>query len=115
MECALCKVKYVGKAETTFNIKLNNHRKDVNNPKSILANLHFKKPGHSFNLHAKLTLIEQLNNIHTTDKHTIKFQFKHCEDFWIQKLEMLTPKWLNQELNVLNSCQLYFLFFISNF
>ena len=45
MECALCKIQYVGKAETAFNIRLNNHRKDVNNPKSIPADLHFRKPG----------------------------------------------------------------------
>ena len=31
MECALCKIQYVGKAETAFNIRLNNHGKDVNN------------------------------------------------------------------------------------
>ena len=35
MECALCKVQYVEKAETAFNIELSNHRKDVNNPKSV--------------------------------------------------------------------------------
>ena len=57
MECASCRVQYVGKAETAFNIRLNNHRKDVNNPKSIPADLH------SFNLHEKFTLIEQLSNI----------------------------------------------------
>ena len=55
MECALCKVQYVGKAERAFNVRLNNHRKDVDNPKSIPADLHFRKPGHSFNLHAKVT------------------------------------------------------------
>ena len=59
MECALCKVQYVEKAETAFNIRINNHRKNVSNPKFIYANLHFTKPGHSFNQHAKITLIEQ--------------------------------------------------------
>ena len=62
MECELCKVKYVEKAETASNITLNNHRKDVNNPKSIPADLHFRKPGHSLHLHAKYALIEQLSN-----------------------------------------------------
>ena len=99
MECALCNIQYVGKGETAFNIRQNNHRKDVNNPKSITADFHFKKPGHSFNLHAKFTFIEQLSNIHTTDKETLKFRLKRREDFWIQKLETLTPKGLNQELN----------------
>ena len=95
MECASCRAQCVGKAETAFNIRLNNHRKDVNNLKSIPADLHFRKPGYSFNLHAKFTLIEQLSNIHTTDKDTLKFRLKLREDFWIQKLETLTPKELN--------------------
>ena len=29
LECTKCKIKYFGKAETEFNIRLNNHRKDV--------------------------------------------------------------------------------------
>ena len=29
LECTKCKIQYVGKAETEFNIRLNNHRKDV--------------------------------------------------------------------------------------
>ena len=99
MECALCKIQYVGKAETAFKIRLNNHRKDVNKPKSIATHFHFRKPGNSFNLHVKLSLTEQLNNILTTDKETLKFRLKRREDFWIQKLETLTPKGLNQELN----------------
>ena len=111
MECALGNVQYVGKAETAFNIRLNNHRKDVNNPKSIPADLLFRKAGQSFNLHAKFTLIEQLTNIHTTDKDTLKFRLKCREDFWIQKLETLTPK----GLKCLNSCQLHFLFVILHF
>ena len=40
---------------------------------SIPAHLLFRKPGHSFNLQAKFTLIEELSNIHTTDKDTLKF------------------------------------------
>ena len=93
MECELCKIQYVS------NIWLNNHRKDVSNPKSIPADFHFRNPGHSSNLYAKFTLNEQLSNIHTTDKETLKFRLKRREDFWIQKLETLTPKGLNQELN----------------
>ena len=63
------------------------------------ADLHFRNSGNSFNLHAKFTLVEQLSNIHTTDKDTLKFRLKHREDFWIQKLEMLTPEELQEELN----------------
>ena len=99
MECALCKIQYVGKAETAFNIRPNNHRKDVNNPKSIPAKFHFRQPAHLFNLPAKFTLIEQLSNIHITDKETLSIRLNRREDFWIQKLETLTPKGLTQELS----------------
>ena len=68
MSCTLCKIQWVGKAETAFDIRLNNHRKDVNNPKSIPAHFHFRKPGNPFNLHAKFTLIEQWSNIHAADR-----------------------------------------------
>ena len=43
MECAICNQQYVGKNETPFNIRLNNHRKDVNDPKVLLADKHFQK------------------------------------------------------------------------
>ena len=95
MKCALCKVQYFGKAETGFNIRLNNLRKDISNAKPIPADLPFRKPGHSFNRHARFKLIEQLNNIHTKNKATLKFRLKHREESWIKKLETLTPKGLH--------------------
>ena len=57
MRYPLPKVQYDGKAETAFNIKLNNHKKSITNPKSIPADLNFRKPGQLFNLNAKFTLI----------------------------------------------------------
>ena len=39
MECTSCKQQYVGKAETPFNIRLNNHRNDVKNPQKTLINM----------------------------------------------------------------------------
>ena len=100
MECVCIKQSPIcWKSWNSFYIRLNNHRKDVKNPKSIPADFHFRKPGHLFNLHAKFILIKQLSNIDTTDKDTLKFRLKRREDFWIQKLETLTLKGLNQELN----------------
>ena len=98
MEYALCKVQYVRKAEKAFNKRLNNHRKDASNSKFI--DFHLRKPVHSFNLHAKFTLIKQLNNIHTTDKITLKFRLTRHEVFWIRILETLSPIELNHELNL---------------
>ena len=83
MECTLCKIQYVGKTETPFNIRLNNHRKDANgnNPKAIPSSIHFKQPGHNFNKQTKFTLIEQINNTINTDIDKIKIKLKRREEF----------------------------------
>ena len=63
MECILFNKQYVGKAETSFNVKLNNHQKDVKNVDAIIACKHFQQESHNFNKHAKFTIIDQLTNI----------------------------------------------------
>ena len=86
-----------------FNLKLYNHRKDVNNLKAIPTCNHFKMHGHNFMKHAKFTLIEQLMEISNVSKDTLRLRLKRREDFWIIKLETLAPKGLNQELNNVRS------------
>ena len=49
IECIICNLQYVAKNETPFNIRLNSHRKDVKDPKAILADKHFQKNGRRFN------------------------------------------------------------------
>ena len=97
--CYICNIQYVGKSETPFNIRLNNHRKDVKNPNSIPVCKHFNSRDHDFNNHGKIIIIEQLRNIRTTPTETIKERLKQRENFWIIKLETLTPPGLNQDLN----------------
>ena len=99
MECILCKIQYDGKSETPFNLRLNNHSKNVSNPKAIPAFNHFKIHGHNFKKHAKFTLIEKLTEISKPSKGTLRLRPKRREKFWIIKLEALAPKGLNQELN----------------
>ena len=41
MECVLYNKQYTGKCETTFNLRLNNHRKDVNKRNSLQADQQF--------------------------------------------------------------------------
>ena len=53
MECILSKIRYAGKSETHFSLRLDNHRKDVNNPKTIPADPHFKTHVHNFMNDAK--------------------------------------------------------------
>ena len=98
--CILCKIHRVGKSETPFNLRLNNHRKDLNNPKAVSAWSRFKIHGHNLMKHAKFTLIEQLTEISNVSKDTIRLRLKRREDFWIIKLEIFAPKGLNQELNI---------------
>ena len=55
--------------------------------------MHFRKPGHSFNLYAKFTLFKQRGNIDTTNKDTLKSKLKCCEDFYgFKTLETPSPK-----------------------
>ena len=62
MECILCNKQYVGNSETSFNIRLNNHRKDVKRVDAIMACKHFQQESHNFNKHAKFTIIDQFGN-----------------------------------------------------
>ena len=41
MECTLCNEQYTDKSGTTFNLRLNNHRKNLNKQNSLQANQHF--------------------------------------------------------------------------
>ena len=48
LQCQICKLHYVRKSETIFNIRMNNNRKDVKSEKSILTCKHFNERNHSF-------------------------------------------------------------------
>ena len=61
MECVFCNKQDTGKSETTFNLSLNNHWKDVNRHKSLQDEQHFRLPGHKFIKHSQFIIIEQLN------------------------------------------------------
>ena len=98
MECILCKMQYVRKAETALNLRLNNHRKDIKKSNSILACKHFQKKGHNSNKHAKFIIIDKLVNLHGS-KEALREMLVIRENFWIQKLKTLVPFGLNQELS----------------
>ena len=98
MECILCKMQYVGKAETAFSLRLNNHRKDTKKPNSILACKHFQEQGHNFNKHAKFIIIDKLVNLHGS-KEALREMLVIRENFLIQKLKTLVLSGLNQELS----------------
>ena len=100
MECAICNLQYLGKNETLFKIRLNNHKKDVKDPKAILPDKHFqKKTDHRFNEPVRFTMIDRLTNTNL-DKEILRERLIQRGNFWIQKLKTLYPKVLNQELNM---------------
>ena len=91
----MCKIQYVGKSETSFNIRLNNHWKDIKKPNAIEACKHFDSNEHTFSKHSRFTIIEQLRNINTTPTETLKLRLIERENFWIKKLKTLTSYGLN--------------------
>ena len=72
MECTLCKTQYIGKTETSFNIRLNNHRSDVSDPNAIPACRCFTQNNHQFKSYAKFTVIEQKTNERQTETNKQK-------------------------------------------
>ena len=98
MKCIICNLHYVGKNETPFHIRLNNHRKEKDH-KVILADKHFQKNGHRFNEHARVPITDRLTNTNL-DKEILRESLNRRENFWIQTLGTLYPKGLNQELNM---------------
>ena len=96
MECTLYNKQYEGKAETTFNIRLNNHRKDTKKPTAILACRRFQQLGHNFNSHAKFIIVDKLVNT-SRFKDILRERLIQPENFRMQKLKALVSYGLNQE------------------
>ena len=90
-------MQYVGKAETAFNLRLNNHRKDTKKSNSILACKHFQEQGHNFNKHAKFIIIDKMINLHGS-KEALREMLVVRENFWIQKVKARVSFGLKQKL-----------------
>ena len=101
IECTLCDNKaYVGKSETPSNLRTNNHRSDAKKADSIEVDKHFfDNKDHSFEKHAKITLIERLRNPENMTKEEITYNLEKREDFWMLKLNTLQPDGFNVSLN----------------
>jgi hypothetical protein len=101
IECTLCNNKpYVGKTETQSNVRTNSHRSEAKKPDSIAIDRHFfENKDHDFEKHAKITLIEKLENTSHMTEYEITTTLEKREDFWMKKLDTLTPDGFNQELN----------------
>ena len=49
---------FYGKAETSCNIRLNNHRKVGSNVDAKITCKHFQQESHNFNKHAKFNILD---------------------------------------------------------
>ena len=66
LECLMWKIQYVAKSQTSFNISLNNHWKDIKTCK------HFNDNEHTFSKHSEFIIIEQLRNMNATPTEILK-------------------------------------------
>ena len=98
LECTKYKIQYPVKAETEFNIRLNNHGKDIWKPDTMPGSRRFSDKDHNFNTYAKFILTEQIRHINiNTEKN--KGRLKQRAILWILTLETLRAKGFNEELN----------------
>ena len=85
-------------SETSFHIRLTNHRKDIKNPPAIKACKHFNNWNHVFHEHGEFILIEQLNDVKNTSTEVLKQRLKDRENYCFKRLKTLLTFGLNQEL-----------------
>ena len=97
LQCRICQLQYIGKGETSFNIRLYNHRKDSKNKNPILPWKPFQNSNQNFQRDAKFALIEQITKTFTTIEQ-LRILLKKRENFWILKVKTLNPDGFNQEL-----------------
>ena len=99
MECSLCKKsQYIGKSEYSLKLRMNTHRNDVWKRDGPPSDKRLQMPGHKFNVHPKFTIIEEVY-YKLLSKLKICSVLEYREDFWILKLQTLSPQGVNIPLN----------------
>ena len=91
IECIVCNEQYVGKAETNFDIRLNDHGKDMKIVNSIMDCKYFQQESHNFNQHTKCVFIDQVTKT-SKSKETLTQPLIERENFWILKLDVITKR-----------------------
>ena len=98
IECKKCNLQYIGKSETSVNIRLNNHRNHVKTAvNSCELTEHFlqNRRSHSFDNDIGVTVIEQIRKMEMT-KDSRKELLRVREIFWQRKLNTIQPGGLNK-------------------
>ena len=93
MESTLCKKQNVGKTETAFNIRLNNHRHNVKNlyNKIMSQSKHSREKNNNFHKHATFIIIDKFTNT-KKPKEILRQRLIEKGNIWIQTLGTIYPK-----------------------
>jgi len=98
IDCNICKLQYIGKSKTTFNLRLNNHhiKKGISSCELTEHFLH-NKWTHNLDNNVIITIIEQLrkDNISNEQKKDL---LRHREIFWQKKLNSMQPNGLTKQI-----------------
>ena len=100
IECKICKLQYVGKSETAFNLRLNNHRNHIKRGvSSCELTEHFLQNtrSHNFDNDVIFTIIEQIKRSEM-DIERKKEILRTREIFWQRRLNTLQPNGLNKRM-----------------
>ena len=85
IECRICKLQYVGKRETAFNLRLNNHRNHIKRGFSgseFTEHFLHNSRTHNFDRDTKITIIEEIkqHEMHGDTPHKGAFLGKEAHD-----------------------------------
>ena len=99
IECRICRLQYVGKSETAFNLRLNNHRnhikKGINSCELSEHFLHNSR-SHDFSKDVTITIIEQIKRSNMTIERKKEILRAHkCN----QSIRTVIPVATNQVTN----------------
>ena len=98
IECNTYRLQYIGKSETGFNLRLNNHRnhikKGVNSCELTEHFLHNVR-SHNFDNDVTITVIEQIRKDYLTIDRK-KELLRNREMFWQRMLNSIQPNGLNK-------------------
>ena len=100
IECTKCNLQYIGKSETSANIRLNNHRNHVKtavNSCELTDHFLHNQTSHRFDRDINITIIEQIRKDSMTKERKTELLLAR-EVFWQRKLNTIQPGGLNKRM-----------------
>ena len=100
IECNICRLQYIGKSETGFNLLLNNHRdhtKNRVNSCELTEHFLYNIRSHNFEDDLTITVIEQIKKDHFAINRK-KELLRNKEMFWQRMLNSTQPNGLNKRI-----------------